>query len=133
MRMNILIVDDQPNLSRVTAVALRMLGCETFSASTTSDALQLLDSEKLDAVFLDVNLGGESGLEFLSQLVAQPHRPPVVMFTAQTKDEVAAEALRRGALDCLVKPFTLEDLRTQLTQIERHQRERSSDCQSPQK
>jgi len=118
--MKILIVDDKPNLARVTALALRGLGCETFTAGTTAGAIQLLAAEKIDAVFLDVNLDRESGFEFLSLLVSQSTDLPVVMFTAQTREEVAGEALRRGAFDCLVKPFGMDDLREQLARIQAH-------------
>ncbi|HTB80746.1 MAG TPA: response regulator [Opitutaceae bacterium] len=122
--MNILIVDDHPNLARVTSLALRTLGCLTFTAGTTAAATHLLNTEKVDGILLDVNLGAESGLEFLSQLVAEG-RPPVIMFTAQTEDEIAAEALSRGAFGCLVKPFNLEDLGRQVKRIEERQRDRS--------
>jgi two-component system response regulator (stage 0 sporulation protein F) len=122
--MNILIVDDQPNIVRVTSVALDLLGCRTFTASTTAAAEHLLATEKIDAIFLDVKLGGECGLEFLARLVAQAIRQPVVMFTAGAKNEVAAEAMQRGAFGCLAKPFNLDDLREQMTQIERHLRQR---------
>ena len=112
--MNILIVDDHPNLLRITALALGTLGCRTFTARSIAAAVHLLATEQIDGIFLDVNLGVESGLEFLSQLVAQATPPPITMFTAQAKDEVADEALRRGASGCLVKPFNLEDLSQQL-------------------
>lgn len=120
--MNILIVDDKPNLVRVTAVALRTLNCETFAAANVAAATQLLASQKVDAVFLDINLGGESGLDFLSQLTEQPAHPPVIIFTSHTRDEIGAEAMSRGAFDCLIKPFTLDDLRALLTRIEQHHR-----------
>lgn len=121
--MNILVVDDHPNLVRVTALALRALGCRTFTAGTTAAATQLLGTEKIDGIFLDVNLGAESGLDFLSQLVAQAVRPPVIMFTAQAKDEVVGEALRRGALGCLIKPFNMEELGEQMKRLEQHRRD----------
>jgi len=123
--MNILIVDDHPNLARTTALALRVLGCVTFVASTTVDATQVLGTTKIDGVFLDVNLGAESGLEFLSTLTAQLAGPPVIMFTAQTRDEIAGEVLRRGALGCLIKPFALDDLRAQVARIEQYQQNHS--------
>jgi DNA-binding response OmpR family regulator len=124
--MNILIVDDQPNIARVTAMALDLLGCRTFTTHTTAGAAELLQTEKIDAIFLDVNLRGESGLEFLAQLTAptQDHRPPIVMFTARNKEEFATEALHRGAFSCLTKPFDLDDLRMQITRIEQHLRQR---------
>lgn len=114
--MNILIVDDKPNLVRVTAVALRTLGCQTFGASTTTAATQLLAKERIDAVFLDLNLGGESGLDFLSQLTARSNTP-VIIFTAHPKDEVVDRIWDRGAFGYLLKPFTVEDLRQQLAHI----------------
>ena len=119
--MKILIVDDKPNLVRVTALALRTLDCEAFGASNTADATRLLDTEKVDAVFLDVNLGAENGMDYLSQLTARSS-VPVVMFTSHTRDEVAGEALSRGAFDCLLKPFTLDDLRQLLAKIAQHRR-----------
>lgn len=121
--MNILVIDDHPNLVRVTTMALRTLGCRTFTAATTAAATRLLGTEKIDGIFLDVNLGAESGLDYLSQLVAEESRPPVIMFTAQPKDEVAGEALRRGALGFLVKPFNMEDLNQQMKRLEQHWRD----------
>ena len=121
--MNILIVDDHPNLLRITALAIGTLGCRTFTAGSVAAAGDLLATEQIDGMFLDVNLGAESGLEFLSQLVAQAIPTPVIMFTAQAREEVAGEALRRGALGCLVKPFNLEDLSQQIRRIEQYQRD----------
>ena len=115
--MTILIVDDQPNLAGATAMAVRVLGCPTHVAHSIAAANQCLSREKIDAVFLDVNLAGESGLEFLSDLVARPSRLPVVIFTAQTEEEVVAEALERGALDCLMKPYSLDDLRHKISRV----------------
>ena len=118
--MTILIVDDQPNLIKVTAAALRLVDCRPLGASSVSEATQLLASEKIDAVLLDLNLNGESGFEFLSQIMSGPTPLPVIIFTAQSRDEVAAEAKSRGAFDCMVKPFSLEDLRNQIARIADH-------------
>lgn len=115
--MNILVVDDHPNLVRITALALRTLGCQAFTAGSTAAATHVLQTEQIDGIFLDVNLGAESGLEFLSRLVAQSNQPPVVLFTAQAHDEIAQEASRRGAIGCLVKPFSLETLSQQLNRM----------------
>jgi len=115
--MNILIVDDHPSIARVTSVALGLLGCRTFTTRTTADAARLLSTEKVEAIFLDLNLRGENGLEFLSQLTALESRTPVVIFTARFMSEFADEARRRGAFSYLIKPFNMDDLRHQLTQI----------------
>ena len=120
--MNILIVDDRPSLARVTAVALRTLECHAFVAHSTAAATRVLDTEKIDAVFLDVNLGQENGLDYLSTLVQRTLRTPVVIFTSHAKDDVVDEAMSRGAFDCLIKPYTLDDLREQKNKIEKHWR-----------
>ncbi len=120
--MNILIVDDKPNLARVTAVALRTLNCCSMTAENTATATQILAREKVDAVFLDLNLNGENGFLFLSQLVDEFPSVPVILFTAQTREEIQPEAFRRGAFDCLFKPFTLDDLKAQLSRIRNHQK-----------
>lgn len=120
--MNILVVEDHSNLGRITALALRSLGCQAFTAETIEKATLLLTTQKIDGIFLDVNLGVESGWDFLSCLSAQAGSPPVVMFTAQPRDEVLAEALRRGATGCLVKPFTLDDLQAQIDCMARQHR-----------
>jgi two-component system response regulator PilR (NtrC family) len=120
--MNILIVDDKPNLARVTAVALRTLGCQSCSAESIAVAKQKLETEKIDAIFLDLNLNGEDGFLFLSELGGRPDRVPVIVFTAHAREEIEAEALRRGAFGCLFKPFTLDDLRQQIGKIEQNRK-----------
>lgn len=115
--MMILIVDDQPNIARVTGVALQTLGCQALVASSIRAAKHLLATEKIDAVLLDVHLAGESGLDFLSELSASPGPLPVVISTALAGPEIAGEARRRGAFDCLAKPYSLDDLRTQIAAI----------------
>ena len=125
--VNILVVDDHSNLGRTTALALRSLGCQAFTAQTAEAATRLLAAQKIDGILLDVNLGVESGWEFLSRLSAESESPPVVMFTARGRDEVAAEALRRGAVGCLIKPFSLDDLRGQIACLAEHRHIRPAD------
>ncbi|MFT3781934.1 MAG: response regulator [Nibricoccus sp.] len=117
--MKILVVDDRPNLARVTSVALKGLSCETQIAATGTQAKTMLSENHFDAVFLDVNLGNENGFELLSDIVART-KLPVVMFTAQTKEEVADEAHRRGAFGYILKPFGIDDLRVQIERLQNH-------------
>ena len=118
--MKILIVDDHASLARVTAVALSLLDCETLIAEDIATATRLLSTESVDAILLDLNLRGESGLDFLSQLVSESISVPIVAFTALDRQEVGAEAIRRGAISCLGKPFDLDDLSKHLQHIKDH-------------
>ena len=115
--MNVLIVDDRANFARVTAVALRNLGVDSVVAHSLNGAQQALAEGHVDAVLLDVNLGMESGFDLLPLLKTRMPRLPVVMVSAQEREEIAEEALRRGAFDCLGKPFGLDELRELLGRL----------------
>ena len=81
--------------------------------------LNWLKEDKWDAVLLDVNLGRENGLDVLMEIQKQFPQIPVVMFTAQGSVKVAVEAMRRGAVDFLEKPFQREQFMTVLARLQR--------------
>jgi Response regulator containing CheY-like receiver, AAA-type ATPase, and DNA-binding domains len=120
--MNILIVDDQVSVQKSTSYALRAMGHETFIANNTKQAERILEEEPIEAMFLDVMLGNESGLDFLPKLPEMGIDIPVIVFTAQTSVEAAVEAMRRGAHDYIQKPFIPEDIKQKLARIEQQRR-----------
>jgi NtrC-family two-component system response regulator AlgB len=120
--MNILIVDDQISVQKSTSYALRAMGHETFIANTTKQAERILEEEPIDAMFLDVMLGPESGLDFLPKLPELGIDIPVIVFTAQTSVEAAVEAMRRGAHDYIQKPFIPEDIKQKLSKLEQQRK-----------
>jgi NtrC-family two-component system response regulator AlgB len=120
--MNILIVDDQVSVQKSTSYALRAMGHETFIANTTKQAERVLEEEPIDAMFLDVMLGPESGLDFLPRLQELGVDIPVIVFTAQTSVEAAVEAMRRGANDYIQKPFIPEDIKQKLARLEQQRK-----------
>jgi NtrC-family two-component system response regulator AlgB len=81
--------------------------------------LNWLKEDKWDAVLLDVNLGRENGLDVLAEIQKQFPQVPVVMFTAQGSVRMAVEAMRRGAVDFLEKPFQREQFMTVLARLQR--------------
>ena len=120
--MNILIVDDQVSVQKSTAYALRSMGHQTFIANNTRQALRIIEEEPVDAMFLDVMLGSESGLDFLPQLHEMGIELPVIVFTAQTSIEAAVEAMRRGAHDYIQKPFIPDDIKQKLAKLEQQRK-----------
>ncbi len=118
--MTILIVDDQPNILRTTAYALQAMGHHSLTAENSRQALRQIESEKIDAMLLDVNLGSESGLDLLTKLRADGNPLPTIVFTAQTSVESAVDAMRRGAYDYIPKPFIPEDLEQKLAKLSEH-------------
>jgi len=123
--MNILVVDDEVNILKTTSVALKTMGHVPFTAETTSQAERRIDSEKIDAMFLDVMLGHENGIDFLKKLKERECDIPVIVFTAHSTIESAVEAMRSGAHDYISKPFIPEDIRQKLTKLEKNIRLKS--------
>ena len=115
--MRLLIVDDEENIRRTTAVALEAIGHETACVENRATALKQLESQHFDLAFLDLKLNGESGLDLLPELLKINPRLEVVVFTAYASIETAVEAMRRGAVDYIPKPFTPEQIRQVLNRI----------------
>src|ERR1041385_5803372 len=115
--MRLLIVDDEENIRRTTAVALEAMGHETVSAANGAAALKQLEGDRFDVVILDLKLGTESGLDLLPQLLKRDPQLEAVVFTAYASIETAVEAMRRGAVDYIPKPFTPEQIRQVLGKI----------------
>lgn len=116
--MKILIVDDETNIQKTTSLALKTMGHQALSAFNGKQALKKLEEDRIDAVFLDLKLGNENGLEVFDKIVAEGHEMPVVMFTAYSSIETAIDATRRGIFDYISKPFVPEQIRQILRKIE---------------
>jgi two-component system, NtrC family, response regulator AlgB len=117
--MRLLIIDDEEHIRTTTAVVLEAMGHETVGAETGAAALKQLESDDFDVAFLDLKLSGESGLDLLPELLKINPQLEVVVFTAYASIETAVEAVRRGAIDYIPKPFTPEQVRQVLGKIVR--------------
>lgn len=109
--MRLLIIDDEENIRRTTAVALEAIGHETVGVESRAAAIRQVEAGHFDLAFLDLKLNGESGLDLLPELLRLDPEMEVVVFTAYASIETAVEAMRRGAIDFIPKPFTPEQLR----------------------
>lgn len=108
--MNVLVIDDEAMLRRTIRIALESKGHRVTEAGSQAQALQVAVSDKPDLVLLDLRLGRESGLDVLAALHRVAPGLGVVVITAYASIETAVEAMRRGALDYLPKPFTPQQL-----------------------
>ena len=117
--MRILIVDDETSIRKITRIAIETSGHSAAEAPGAGRALKFLEEENFDAVFLDLRIGADDGLEVLAKLLKARPALPVVMFTAYANIATAVEAMRRGAFDFIPKPFTPEQIRTVLAKIEK--------------
>jgi len=109
--MRILLVDDERRFARVLADAIAAEGDDRIDVAHDFDrALATFDDGDYDAVVTDLRLGDASGIELLAHLRRRRPRLPVVLMTAFADVATAREALKRGAVDYLVKPFEVEEL-----------------------
>jgi len=117
--MRVLIIDDEANIRKTTAMALEGMGYETAWAENSEIALRELEAAHCDVAFLDLRLNTESGMALLPKLLKINPKLDVVVFTAHASIENAVEAMRAGAVDYIPKPFTPEQIRQVLGKIVR--------------
>jgi len=117
--MDFLIIDDDKTFRDATCFLIEDAGHYAEGAESGQLGLATLKEDKFDAILLDVNLGRENGLDVLMEIQKQFPQIPVVMFTAQGSVKTAVEAMRRGAVDFLEKPFQREQFLTVLARLQR--------------
>lgn len=117
--MNILVVDDDAGLRKTLRLALEAMGHTVTEAADRGHAEDTLGRTPFDLALLDLRLGHDNGLDVLPRLLALAPGLPVVVITAYATIETAVEAMRRGAIDYLPKPFTPEQIRIVLERVAR--------------
>ncbi len=106
----ILIVEDEPKMRRLIEMQLGEHGYATLGAGDAETGLKLLRENPVDLVLTDFRLPGMNGLEFLHAAKRVNAGLPVVVMTAYGSVETAVEAMKAGASDYVLKPFSLDEL-----------------------
>ena len=117
--MDFLVIDDDKTFRDATCFLLEEAGHYAEGVESGQLGLAWLKEDKWGAVLLDLHLGQENGLEVLTDIQKQFPGIPVVMVTAQGSVSTAVEAMRRGAVDFLEKPFGREQFLTVLARLQR--------------
>ncbi len=110
MPARILIVDDEPNITRSFSSLLADEGYEAVVAQSAEEALTTIGRSDVDLVLLDIQLPGKSGLECLREISSIRLPVEVLMISGQADIPMALEAVRLGAVDFLEKPVSPEKL-----------------------
>ncbi|HPA19329.1 MAG TPA: sigma-54 dependent transcriptional regulator [Verrucomicrobiae bacterium] len=109
MKPNILIVDDEKNAWEGLRAALEDK-YEVYVAADSAQALNILESERIDLMLTDMKMPGEEGLDLIERALALPHKPVCLLMTAYGSVETAVEAMKKGATDYLAKPLNLDEV-----------------------
>lgn len=108
-KRNILIVDDDRDLSFITADTLESYGYEVMSAADPDEAFALLENVQFQLILLDINLPGMSGFKVCQEL-RRISKVPVIFASARTGEEDKIKGLDIGGDDYLEKPYSLKEL-----------------------
>jgi len=105
--MEIMIVDDEPQVAEVLATSLKRQGHRTTVVHSGEDALQALSRSSPDAMFLDVSMPGMNGLDVMAEVRRRKPSLAVVVITGNATPEEIEHVRRLGAVDVIQKPSAL--------------------------
>jgi two-component system KDP operon response regulator KdpE len=107
--MRILIVDDEPQITRVLRTSLQSNGHEVTVAQDGSAALDLFLKSEPDLVITDLAMPGMNGIE-LTRAIRERSQVPVIVLSVRNQDASKVAALDEGADDYMTKPFSIQEL-----------------------
>jgi DNA-binding NtrC family response regulator len=110
MKQRVLVVEDEEKLRRVVQLQLQSAGFDVDQAGSAEEGLRSAD--RADLIITDLKLPGMDGLELLSNIRRQNSHTPIIVMTAFGTVETAVSAMKSGAADFLLKPFSLDHLMT---------------------
>jgi two-component system alkaline phosphatase synthesis response regulator PhoP len=117
MQHTILVVEDEPTLSRLLSYNLTQEGYATKVIDNGNEALQEGLENSYDLIILDVMLPGLSGFEVLEQLRSKGIKTPVIILTARNAEEEIVQGLKLGADDYVTKPFGVAELLARVSAV----------------
>jgi NtrC-family two-component system response regulator AlgB len=108
--LNVLVVDDEANIRKTMAVYLESHGHRATAVGNIKDAVAEANRRVFDLAFVDLRLGTENGLDLIPALLGVSPWLKIVVITAYASVDTAVEAMRRGAVDYIPKPFEPEQV-----------------------
>ena len=108
--MRLLLVEDDPNLSRSLAAQLEQAGYSVEKSTDGREGLYYAREYPVDLAIVDLGLPSMSGVELIKQLRAEGKEYPILVLTARDRWQDKVEVLKLGADDYVVKPFNVEEL-----------------------
>ena len=118
-KKKILIVDDEPDILRLTSLRLRKLGYDVLTAADGKEALEATRNENPDLVLLDLLIPFMNGAEVCEQIKNDKtlRHIPIILFTAHSDTMTTEKAKKLGAEDYIIKPFDPEELTDKVEEI----------------
>jgi len=106
----VLVIDDDPALRESVARLLRSLGLDTQPFASISEFLEADPPDGPTCLVLDVRLPGQSGLDLQRELATTNRELPIIFITGHGDIPMSVQAMKRGAVEFLTKPFRDQEL-----------------------
>ncbi len=110
IKARVLIVDDEIYIQEILRATLEEAGYEAVAVGDAEAALAELSKRQFEIAFTDIRMPGKQGTELLREIHSAYPALVVIMITAVDSADVAAQTIRMGAYDYIVKPFNLEQV-----------------------
>lgn len=120
----ILIVDDEADIALILKLQLEDIGYRTARARDGAEALEILERESFALVLLDIRMPRMDGMEVLARIRRDYPELVVVMMTAHGSEDIAVEAMKKGAVDYISKPFSSDDMKGRVERAIQYNRTR---------
>jgi DNA-binding NtrC family response regulator len=115
--LGVLIVDDQEMVRGICRQVVESLGYRPFVAESGPKALSVIEQQPVDVVIADIRMPGMSGIELLERVKAGNPRIEVIIMTGYASVPSAVQAMKLGAADYIVKPFSSEEMKLLLGRL----------------
>ncbi len=116
-RLRVLVADDEPEFVSILADLVGEEGHTAIRAAGGVEACDIIERDAPDLVLTDLKMPDRSGLEVLAFSRSRAPECRIILVTAYASVETAIEAMRQGAVDYLIKPFELDELRVRIRRV----------------
>jgi DNA-binding NtrC family response regulator len=116
-RQNILVVDDDSSMRLAVAESLDICGYNVSTAENGEEALAVFKKDRFSLVITDMRMPGMTGMDVLAGVKSLSSQTPVILITAYGTVSAAVEAMKAGAAEFIMKPFSLDDLESAVAHV----------------
>lgn len=119
-KTSILILDDEPIVSKRLKPALEKMGYEVESFYESAKAMERINERRFDIVVTDLKMEGIDGMQFMTEVKKLSPSTEVIVITGFATMDTAKESMRKGVFDFLAKPFKLGEIQEVIKKAEAH-------------
>jgi len=116
---SILVVEDEPTLLQLMGKFLAMLGIPNTLAQDGREAIAKLKAKSFPLIFTDMNMPHINGMQLIAYVKEHYPETDIIAMTGYSQDYGLVDVIRAGAIDYMIKPFTLEELKAKIKRVTR--------------